>query len=33
MRKYELMLIINPETTEDERNGLIADIKSELTSE
>lgn len=32
MRKYELMLIINPELTDDERNNSIADIKLELTS-
>lgn len=32
MRKYELMLIINPELTEEERNSLIADIKWELKS-
>lgn len=32
MRKYELMLIINPELTEEERTSLITDIKWELTS-
>lgn len=33
MKKYELMLIINPELTEDDRNVLVSDIKSELTSQ
>lgn len=32
MRKYELMLIINPEQTEEERTILMNDIKGELTS-
>jgi ribosomal protein S6 len=32
MRKYELMLIINPDMSEDERTALIVDIKDELTS-
>lgn len=32
MRKYELMLIINPELTEDDRSALISDIKTELKS-
>ena len=32
MRKYELMLIINPDMTEDDRTALMKDIKEELTS-
>lgn len=32
MRKYELMLILNPELTADEKSDLIKDIKEELTS-
>jgi ribosomal protein S6 len=32
MRKYELMLILNPELTEDDRTALVADLKEELTS-
>lgn len=30
MRKYELMMIVNPELAEAERNELIATIESEL---
>lgn len=32
MRKYELMLIINPELSQEERDALFTDIKWELTS-
>lgn len=32
MRKYELMLILNPELSEQDRNSLIEDIKSELAA-
>ncbi|EKE27017.1 MAG: hypothetical protein ACD_4C00086G0008 [uncultured bacterium (gcode 4)] len=30
MKKYELMLIINPELQEDDRTALISEIKQEL---
>lgn len=30
MRKYELMMILNPSLTESERNDLIATIETEL---
>jgi small subunit ribosomal protein S6 len=30
MKKYELMMILNPSLTEDERSGLISTLESEL---
>ena len=32
MRKYELLLILNPDSTAEDKTALIADIKEELTS-
>ena len=32
MRKYELMLILNPESTQEEKTALIKDIKDELSA-
>lgn len=32
MRKYELLLILNPDLTAEDKTALIADIKEELTS-
>lgn len=31
MKKYELMMIFNPEMGEDNRNALIAEVKEELS--
>jgi len=32
MRKYELMMIIDPTLSDDDRNTLLAEVKEELTT-
>lgn len=32
MRKYELMMIVDPTSSEDDRNALLAEIKADLAN-